>query len=466
MKRVLSIAGVVVAVIAVVVIVMVVLGGGSGEEKPRAKVGTPPAKATPDPTEANLWIVPGGGPCDGGRSAEPIRFDASESPDRRCGSIPEAYAAAKPGDKVCFADGTYKSADLAGADPDSQIAVKPKPAGPDVVFDSCGSDKVDMTEAAIDIREGAYMEFRNLKFHDFYLRGAAQHITFRGITAQCSFIRGADHVRLLDSTMGDTSCVSFWSARTNEAPGFPIDNADAATDLLIDNVTWHDVWSAGPGDHTDSLAIDYVKGIKIRRLTMVGCENACLIFGNGAGGQPGASDIEIENSAFACCFDAFKCEGKTACNVPGGNSVVFFQDNNPSPVTFRFNSVSSHNGAFRITDATGPDPRDARFVIDSNVFDSEIGSPNCELGATWRNNISASGTPCAGENKVAPPGWTHPPQTCCEKGYGWDGKYDFHLEPGAAAIGFGNRREHPETDRDGTARGPGAVDAGAFAHAG
>jgi hypothetical protein len=55
-----------------------------------------------DGETANLWLSAGAGSCT--RSASPVNWDASSSPDARCGSMQEAYDASTTGDLILVSD--------------------------------------------------------------------------------------------------------------------------------------------------------------------------------------------------------------------------------------------------------------------------------------------------------------------------------------------------------------------------
>lgn len=74
---------------------------------------TPTPTVTPAPTPgagtANIWIVDGGGSCDGGRSSTPISYADSASPDRRCGTFDLGWDALNAGDAARIAPGTFQT---------------------------------------------------------------------------------------------------------------------------------------------------------------------------------------------------------------------------------------------------------------------------------------------------------------------------------------------------------------------
>ena len=63
---------------------------------------------------ANIWVENGAGTCTGGRSATPISFTSSASPDRICGSFDLAWDAMNAGDTARIRNGTYEQQFITG----------------------------------------------------------------------------------------------------------------------------------------------------------------------------------------------------------------------------------------------------------------------------------------------------------------------------------------------------------------
>lgn len=112
--------------------------------------------------EANIWIEAGAGTCTGGRSATPIEYSASASPDRRCGSIDQAWDAMNAGDTARMVEGTYTDQIVSG-NKASQTFVIGNGDGDDVIIGD-GGDAISCTATGWSAlcAEAAFMTLENV----------------------------------------------------------------------------------------------------------------------------------------------------------------------------------------------------------------------------------------------------------------------------------------------------------------
>lgn len=426
------------AALAVGAVAAIPLGSSSGGGID-VLIGSTPTATSSETNTANLWIDTNGGTCT--RQSTAGAYVNAQA----CANVAVAYAAASAGDVVRVVGTSYTDTQFSGDPSNGQINVTPKVSGPAVVFQPELGSTLNVV-GDIDILSGSWMEFRditagNTSTHRFglYMRHNATHISFLRVHVFSFTIRGASDITATDSEVGPNSSttgdISFWTGD----PG----GGGHANNITLDNVNWHDIYSATTADHTDSIAIDDTDNITIRNSYFNGCENYCMIFGNDTNTGGSADHVLIENTRFDCCYD-----GWGSGNASGPAAVSFYGTNN-TDVTFRFNSV---NGPMQTNDG---DTRNSTMLIDSNIL-SHINDQNCTDGSSWNHNVVVDVTgssPCTG-GTIAAAGWASTPNA---SGTG----DDFHLTAGAAAIGFGNQSSFPATDFEGTPRTAGTVDAGA-----
>ena len=119
--------------VAAIIAAWVAIGVGGGGGTP-----TPTPTPTPVPDLANIFVVEGGGACAGGRSATPIAYAASDSPDRRCGSFDQAWDVVSAGDTAIIKNGTYSRQFITGDKASDTKLIGESKAG--VIITDTGAD--------------------------------------------------------------------------------------------------------------------------------------------------------------------------------------------------------------------------------------------------------------------------------------------------------------------------------------
>jgi hypothetical protein len=324
---------------------------------------------------------------------------------RPCASFDRAYHAARPGDVVEIAGGTYDTQTLT---PDTA-----KGSGAMVVFRPAPNADVTVTNE-LAVRGAQHIEFRNLHLRDgFHVYTASSDITFRDVEAARLYIDSASDIRLIGGTMGPTA--NYDSQIRPSGPGAPPPH-----NIVIDGVTFHDsVLTPGSDEHVECLQVGEIDGLSIRNSRFDNCETHYVFISPFWGGPE--SNIVLENNIGGRIRDGFY-----GFRLAAGGSAETCGD-----VAFRYNSAIAPfsvacgrlAGKVQLVANVGPYPGDfacdSRFVYSHNVW---------------------NGAKCSPTDANGPSGFRDPNAA------------DLHLVANAAAIGHGDPQDHPAGDIDGDAR--------------
>lgn len=190
-----------------------------------------------------------------------------------CQTFARAYQAARPGQIVEVAGGTYPSQTL---DPPR------KPAGSAIIlFRRALGATVNVGE----IRTNGInaVEFRGMSFDDYYLAAGSSRITFRNDAAKVFYIRSSHTISLVGGSVGP-SCDG-----ESATVGAADQSTERSTQILIDGVRFHDITrSCAPaGSHVECLFVQETTGITIERSSFTSCDIMDIFFHRiGATGDP------------------------------------------------------------------------------------------------------------------------------------------------------------------------------------
>lgn len=422
---------------------------------------------------ANIWVELGAGACAGGRSATPIDYAASASPDRRCGTLDQANDAMSSGDLACIKPGTYPGQLVTGnktsattfkgceggvtfagapADPNSACpnapGVDPFQTGILCVtanfftLDTVTIDQEDTVQEATGIGQanGADITFRNVSFHGERPSFQAQGDRFHwdggeiGQSGQPAGQRwcGDGNPMTLNGDGTTIENLTIWpqgSDQTPWSPGGPCGGGNS------DN-----------GFHLENIRVEGAAGVTIRRVD----------FTNGS--EAGSGHIFFTGAA-------------TASATMEGN---------------HFGTLADGSYAIQVNSTVGAScPWTWRYNTFRNPITSDLGCHDV-AGSTWVGNLGAV-LPCAGtrsgnvyqaesSNGCSGHTWVSGPHVDDRAG-GDTGDHalsslnvntDGTLQAGSEAIdAAGSTCPTVTPDIDGTVRPQGsACDAGAFEKAG
>jgi hypothetical protein len=352
---------------------------------------------------ADLYVSPSG--SDG----------ASCAPSAPCASVNRAYRAAKPGQVVEVAAGSYGSQSITydgskAAGPN--VVIQPAP-GASVSF---GSLNIFTTHLTVQNIDTGYVDIE---------KGSggqpATDITVRNGDGDGLFIGGGSARILIEG--------GSYGNRTNEAP-VKVQGSPAPTDITFDGVVFHDAVRTQEAVHMECIYAADVQRFTIRNSHFRNCAIMDLFITKLSGVDP--QDVLIENNFF----------DKTGSHSGGLSKGYYALMVGPAIGTAR-NIVVRNNSFLQGMSFQAGSMPGSRVV--NNV--GEAGS--CRSGLSYGRNVW-NDTKCGGSDKVAPSGFVNP------------GNYDLHLVPGAAAIGYADASDVPAVDIDGGQRpAGGAPDAGA-----
>ena len=218
----------------------------------------------------------------------------------------------------------------------------------------------------------------------------------------------------------------------------------ASTNLLIDNVVFHDVRQVGAEVHNECI-FSQAPGLTIRNSTFTNCATMDLFIVRGDWwGQPPYGDVTLENNVFG-----------HSRNGSGWHYYGVYWSNGAGLRNARVVNNTFENSVILDNNGSGPW---------SGVWANNVGGGwSCLTGVTYRNNV---GKVCDASDKAVSPVSSCGPPACSSlitAPYKWanPAAEDFHLLAGSPAIDAGSAQYAPPLDRDGKARN-GAPDAGAY----
>lgn len=284
-----------------------------------------------------------------------------------CGSFDRALRAARPGDVVEAAAGSYAGQQIRRVGPAPAVVVRPA-AG-----------------AAVSVGEievyGSNVELRSLKVDGWSAKPGARNITFRNVRTTDLFITSANGIRVIGGSVG---------------PGKNYDSqiggSPAPENILIDGVYFHD-WTRDGDAHVECLQFGSGVNVTIRNNRFENCATHDIFVRSWGRGYPLRNWV-VENNLFDETIEgyySFKVNGDLNPSGCGGfvvrnNSALqamFAQDcpggitwaGNLGPKQVCYGTFSSNvwygAGARR---CTGSDRavRDPRFV-NARAFDLRLG---------------------------------------------------------------------------------------------
>ncbi len=325
-----------------------------------------------------------------------------------CLTLDRGYRAAQSGETVELAAGMYGGQQIVSADPTKDVS--------DVHFRPAPGEVAEIE--SLDVF-GAHLSFSDLVVtRDFYVKCGADDVTLRHSKASLLFIRAATNISIVDSEFGPSDDISQ-IGHTAECPFAP-------SNVLLDGVYMHDF--VNPETHMECLTIQAGDDLVVRNSRFHRCQDFDVLV-KPRQPVPAYTNMVFENN----WFDQPYPEGTTTIQFSAPDSGGSYTN-----VVLRHNSF----GAQAILKPAFATFTGMRFL--ANVGTDVI----CLPAVSYERNVW-SDRACGPSDSVAPTGYLDEPG------------FDFHLVPGAAAVGHGDPADHPATDIDGEPRVDGLPDAGA-----
>lgn len=328
-----------------------------------------------------------------------------------CATFDRAYRAAGPGQVVELAAGSY---------PEQTVRPDPTKTSPlDVVFRPAAG-------AAVSVEEGLTVDGSHITFQGFTVNGdwltdqVTNDVTFRNLVVNGAiFINSSTSISVIGGSVGGIQDYKpqfgAWPPGTH------------STNILVDGVTFHDITRTDPAIHVECLLVGGIDGLVVRNSRFVNCGVFDLSIGEMNGSGP-PRNIVIENNFFGASDGFFSLQFNT--NTTSLTNVLI-RNNSSSQEMSLGNDI--------------PQLTNVRVV--ANV--APYRSWSCDKRIVYAYNVW-DGTRCGPTDTNAPSRFRDPANG------------DFHLLPGARAIGRGDPKSYPKRDIDGQRRPQGKrVDAGA-----
>jgi hypothetical protein len=432
---------------------------GGGDTVPDARDTTPRL--------ANLWWDVDGGSCR--RSATPRAYDdaaACTPPARESGDLEmTGWTIAQDGDVIGVYDepggdeygvlttgadaktATIRGMGLDGSVPEFSQAV--------IACDACKIENVKFENRA---------PARDVE-HDWICQGptpdygGADGMFLNGIVNICSSatLRNVE----IDGLLNGATCLE---GANIEAPGATIrggsihgivDRKGVAfhgSDLTFDGIDFYDIkrmrQCGGVDPHNECLyTAGGYDGLTFRNNRLLGCPSGqgLAMLGSCSGGE-GPSNILIEGNVFGRTNEGSGVDLRTDWHGSGGIRSLFIGASAcdiDSGWTVRYNTFET------VPDADSAD--ELRDGPGNGQWYGNLGAADCSARWNYHHNV---GDTCSGADSVSVSPSTNTPEmpdqmaAWYRDAYNWD----YHLKPGAAAIGAGDPENKPSRDLDGTPR--------------
>jgi hypothetical protein len=434
--------GRVVAVAAAAVVGVGAVIAGSVGQSPYSPTPTP--TATPAVTDANLFIVSGGGSCT--RRSTPVDYASSATgTDSRCGDGPTAYAAANAGDLVLIKSGTYGSwifgAKTISGSPVNILTYPGEsstvteldfhntkllnvggqtPRGTDLI---ARNNTTNNTVTFVDFTQATDVYLVNMTIDGQY---RVDDTTSWGGDSLRTGLKGVDACCTTDSKILASSIQGALGANLNTLIQDSVIHGTRRTSQAVHNECW---LASG---HTNTT---------IERSHFYGCNVMDINFG----GFGGASTIPI--TGFVIRNNIFEAPTDTTELPSDKTNGAWFNGCDPTDISEGFPGAIIEYNVFETGWYIGGSGTDC-IKSTGTVFRGNIGKAGgqCPTGATWVKN-AWSDRSCGGTDQVISTLFTAGTNFTNITGHDWHPP-----SSSAAQCGQGDTSSYPATDKDSVTR--------------
>jgi hypothetical protein len=288
----------------------------------------------------------------------------------------------------------------------------------DVVFRPATGAAVALTGLVVD---GSHVTFQGFTINgDWMTNQGTNDVTFRNLVVNGGiFINSSSNISVIGGFVGGIQDYKpqfgAWPPGTH------------STNIVVDGVTFHDVTRTDPAIHIECLLVAGIDGLVVRNSRFHNCGVFDLSIGEMNGSGP-PRNILIENNFFGGSDGFFSLQFNT--NTTSLTNVLV-RNNSSSQEMYLGNDIPELTNV-RVVANVAPYHSwscDKRITYTYNVWEGARCGPT-DANAASRFRDAAAG--------------------------------DFHLQPGARALGHGDPKSFPKRDIDGQLRPQGKrIDAGA-----
>lgn len=266
---------------------------------------TPADAALPDPS---VFVALGGD-------------DAADcSRDAPCATFDRAYRAARPGEVVEVANGSYPE----------QILTRDetRDSGDDVTFRPARGAKVKLTGLTFghwtNDLGAEHVQVRDMDVGEIMAR-RTDDLTFRNLAMRSFWVEGGQGIRFLGGSVGGIKGDNPWLGTWQSSEG----DTETPKDVVIDGVDFHDVRMKHPADHIECLHVNDVDGFVVRNSRFHDCDTFDMLVMYGH--NEVLRDILVEHNVFEATGNSFGGPAYFGLSLRFGENVTVRHNRSTAP---------------------------------------------------------------------------------------------------------------------------------------
>jgi hypothetical protein len=321
--------------------VLVALSGGCGDERPTAVLAPPSGEPVPYPVprtptdaplpQAAVFVALGGD-------------DAADcSRGAPCATFDRAYRAARPGQVVEVAAGTY---------PEQILTRDPtRTSGADVTFRPARDADVKLAGLTFghwsNDLGAEHVQVRDMDVGEIMAR-RTDDLTFRNLRMRSFWVEGGQGIRFLGGSVGGIKGDNPWLGTWQSSDGA----TETPKDVVIDGVDFHDVRMKHAADHIECLHINDVDGFVVRNSRFHDCDTFDMLVMYGH--NEVLRNILIEHNVFGTTGNSFGGPAYFGLSLRFGENVTVRHNSSTAPWAGPDAGGGTISGRWTIADNTFP----------------------------------------------------------------------------------------------------------------